>query len=165
MNFPSLNHILKNKKKWKIQGLTRGSTGLVEVAWPLIGETRSMVSMTGQRSTLIGLGLGLVGRITGRVGPARPGHVSRRQAATWRKWATAELGSTGPVHGVQRGAGPWTTGTVHGGPRPLLPFLSLAHGAPGARGGSGSLSLCLAVVLLVGGELMRSRARVTRQGY
>ena len=87
--------------------------------------------------------------------------------ATWNGWAPNGFGSMGAAHGEQHGVGPWTAGTVRGGPRPLLPLLSLAHGAPCAPSGLGTAapsSTCLAAVLLARGELTRSRAVVARRG-
>ena len=53
------------------------------------------------------------------LGQARPGHMSGVGLATWPSWAPNGLWSTGMAHGGQRGAGPWTAGTVRGGPHQL----------------------------------------------
>jgi hypothetical protein len=87
--------------------------------------------------------------------------------AMWPSWAPNRLGSTGPAHDGLRRTGPETAGLVHGGPRPSLPLLPSAHGAPIALSSLGTVapsSLCLAVALLAGGELMRSRAMVAWRG-
>jgi hypothetical protein len=63
------------------------------------------------------------------------------------------------------GAGLWTAGTVHGGPRPSLPLLSVVHGASSGLGTMAPPSLCLTATLLTGGELAHSRAVVARRGY
>jgi hypothetical protein len=65
-------------------------------------------------------------------------HASR--LATWCWQAANGLESIGVAHGGLRHTGPWTVGTVHGGPRPSLPLLSLAHGVPGASSGLGAVA-------------------------
>lgn len=121
---------------------------------------RSLTGGAGQQSTLTGLRLGLVGR----VGPARPEHVSRIRATTLQAWATAELWPVGVAHGGQRGG-------VHGPPRgsrwtsppppsPLRRTVHLAHRV--ARGHSCSPASSIAPS--IDGKHTRRHSTVTRRG-
>jgi hypothetical protein len=68
------------------------------------------------------------GPVLGRVGPAQ----ARTCVAPWlchaagvgSPWVVAQLGL---AHGGLRVGGPWTEGTVHGGPSPPLPLSPSVH--------------------------------------
>lgn len=126
----------------------------------MVGGLRSLTGGAGQQSTLTGLRLGLVGR----VGPARPEHVSRIRATTLQAWATAELWPVGVAHGGQRGG-------VHGPPRgsrwtsppppsPLRRTVHLAHRV--ARGHSCSPASSIAPS--IDGKHTRRHSTVARRG-
>lgn len=56
----------------------------------------------------------------------------------------------GRVHGGQHGAGLWTAGRIHGGPRPLLLLSRLVHQVHGAVAtGLGCSSLSTALLPMV----------------
>ena len=104
MNFLSLNHFLKKKKNWKIQGLTRGSMGLgaeniVTNRWDRINGQWSMVdqAQSGPSGPDNGPGWAGPGPETCRAGRRPRGASGLLLGSGPQGWSTVD--STVQVHG------------------------------------------------------------------
>ena len=135
MNFPSLNHILKKKNKWKIQGLTRGSTDWSKWRGPLTGGTGLTVNVDWSTINVDRAWTGLSGS-DNVPSWARLGRPGLDMCRTGRQ----PHGASKPLLGLGPCGGPWWTARCRSMDRrhdpwwtaSTLPPPGLAHGELGA---------------------------------